>query len=108
MFVKVMGSFHVLRLDGVVDKDLEGGEVMKIQLTPESRIQSPTEPLLLLGVGGDLFSCITSQPVGLTAKLVNRPSSLSEVVELLTLAVHKTLGDVVLMECSAELMECSA
>src|SRR3954468_9513667 len=56
------------------------------------------EPLLLLCVGGDFFGSITSKSVELTTKLVNRPSALGEVVELLTLAVHKTLGNVVLMK----------
>src|SRR4051812_46002320 len=98
------GGVHVLRLDGLVDKDLEGGEVMNMQLTAEPRIESLAESLLLLGVGGDLFSCIASQPVKLTAELVNSPSSLSEVAELLMFAVHKTLRDVMLTECSAELI----
>src|ERR1041385_2580717 len=62
------------------------------------------EPLLLLGVGGDLFSSITSKSVELMTKLVNNPSALGEVAELLMLAVHKTLGNVVLTECSAELI----
>ena len=58
-----MGVFHVLHLDGLVDKDLEGGEVMKIQLTAEPRIESPTEPLLFLGFGGDLFQ-LHIEPTG--------------------------------------------
>src|ERR1041385_4741905 len=73
----------------------------------ESRIESTAEPLLLLGVGGDLFSSITSQSVELTTKLVNSPSALGEVAELLTLAVHKTLWNVVLTEGSAELIPSS-
>src|ERR1041385_3856329 len=62
------------------------------------------EPLLLLGVGGDLFSSITSKSVELMTKLVNNPSALGEVAELLMLAVHKTLWNVVLTEGSAELI----
>src|ERR1041385_6443200 len=65
------------------------------------------EPLLLLCVGGDLFSSITSQSVELTTKIVNSPSALGEVAELLTLAVHKTLWNVVLMEGSAEFIPSS-
>src|SRR3954471_20658424 len=80
---------------------------MKVELTTESSIEATTEPFLLLGVGGDLFSCITGQPVELTAVLVNSPSTLGEVAELLTFTVHKTLGDVVLTECGAELIPCS-
>ena len=38
MLVELSGGVHVLRLDGLVDKGLEGGEVMKIQLTAKSRI----------------------------------------------------------------------
>ena len=107
MLAELSGGVHVVRLDGLVDKDLEGGKVMKIQLTAEPRIQSPTEPFVLLGVGGDLFSCVTSQPVELTAVLINRPSSLCEVAELLTFEVHKTLRNVMLTERSAELVPCS-
>src|SRR4051812_11903742 len=107
MFAEITWGVHILRLDGLVDKDLQGGEVMKIQLAAESRIESTTEPFLLLGVGGDLFGSIASQPVKLTDKLINRPSSLSEIAELLTFTVHKTLGYVVLTECSAELIPCS-
>src|SRR3954467_12514947 len=70
----------------------------------ESGIDSTTEPFLLLGVGGDFFSSITSKSVELTTKLVNGPSALGEVAELLTLAVHKTLWNVVLAEGSAELI----
>src|SRR3954466_11958262 len=80
---------------------------MKVKLTTEPCVKSTAEPFLLLGVGGGLFSCITGQPVELTAVLVNRPSSLGEVAELLTFTVHKTLGDVVLTECGAELIPCS-
>ena len=106
MLANISGSDHVLRLHGLVDKDLEGDEVMKIQLTTKLRIESTSEPFLLLGVGGDLFSCITSQPVELTAILVNSPSALGEVAKFLTLAVHKTLRNVMLTECSAELIPC--
>ena len=28
VFAEIIGGIHVLRLDGLVDKDLEGGEVM--------------------------------------------------------------------------------
>src|SRR3954466_9743484 len=80
---------------------------MKVKLTTEPCVKSTAEPFLLLGVGGGLFSCITGQPVELTAVLVNRPSALGEVAELLTFIVHKTLGDVVLTECSAKLIPCS-
>src|SRR4051812_24766534 len=75
---------------------------MQVELTTESGIESTTEPLLLLCVGGDFFSSIESQSVELTTKLVNGPSALGEVAELLTLAVHKTLWNVVLAEGSAE------
>src|SRR3954464_1550991 len=107
MLAKISWGDHVLRLDGLVDKDLEGGEVMKIQLTAELRIESTSKPLLFLGVGGDLFSCITSQPVELTTKLVHRPSALGEVAKFLTFTVHETLGDVMLTECSVEFIPCS-
>src|SRR3954469_9277513 len=98
MLAKISGSDHVLCLDDLVDKDQEGGEVMKIKLTAELRIDSTTEPLLFLGVGGDLFSCITSQLVELTAVLVNGHYALGDVAKFLTFTVHKTLGDVMLME----------
>src|SRR4051812_36181510 len=107
MLAELGGGVHVLCLDGLVDKDLEGGKVMKIQLTAKPRIESPTKPFLLLGVGGDLFSCIMNQSVEFMTKLVHGPSSLGEVAELLTLEVHKTLGDVMIMECCAELIPCS-
>src|SRR4051812_40311563 len=80
---------------------------MKVELTTESSVEATTEPFLLLRVGGDFFNCITGQPVELTAVLVNSPSTLGEVAELLTFTVHKTLGDVVLTECGAELIPCS-
>src|SRR3954469_25885701 len=101
------GGVHVLCLDGLVYKDMEGGKVMKVKLTAEPSDESFAEPLLLLGVGGDLLSCITGQPVELTAVLVNSPSTLCEVVELLTFSVHQTLGNVVLTECGAEFIPCS-
>src|ERR1041385_8017681 len=107
MFAKIIGGVHVLCLDGFVDKDLEGGKVMQIELTTESRIESTTEPLLFLGVGGDFFSCITSKSVELTTKLINSPSALGEVAELLTVAVHKTLWNVVLTEGGAEFLPSS-
>jgi hypothetical protein len=80
---------------------------MKVKLTAEPCVKSSAEPFLLLGVGGDFFSCITGQPVELTAVLVNSPSTLGEVAELLTFTVHETLGNVVLTECGAELIPCS-
>jgi len=107
MLAELSGGVHVLCLDGLVDKDLEGSKVMKIQMTAEPRIESPTEPFLLLGVGGDLLKCITGKPVELTAVLVNSPSTLREVAEVLTFAVHQTLWNVVLTERSAELVPCS-
>src|SRR3954466_14437827 len=55
------GGVHVLCLDGLVDKDLEGGKVMKVKLTAEPSVEPPTEPFLFLGVGGDLFSCVTNR-----------------------------------------------
>src|ERR1043165_3667110 len=79
---------------------------MKVKLTAEPGVESPVEPFPLLGVGGDLLKCITGKPVELTAVLVNSPSTLREVAELLTFAVHKTLGNVVLTERSAELVPC--
>src|SRR3954453_16758320 len=80
---------------------------MKVKLTTEPCVKSTAEPFLLLGVGGDLFSCITGQPVELTAVLVNSPSSLGEVANLPSFTVHKTLGDVALSEFGAELIPCS-
>src|SRR3954447_14771787 len=80
---------------------------MKVKLMAEPSVKSTTEPFLLLGVGGDLFSCITGQPVELTAVLVNSPSSLCEVAKLFTFTVHETLGDVVLTECGVEFIPCS-
>src|SRR3954466_4065294 len=79
---------------------------MKVKLTAEPSVKSTTESFLLVGVGGDFFSCITGQPVELTAVLVNSPSTLGEVAELLMFTVHKTLGNVVLTECGAELIPC--
>src|SRR3954453_9003774 len=79
---------------------------MKVKITAEPCVKSSAEPFLLLGVGGDFFSCITGQPVELTAVLVNSPSTLREVAELLMFAVHQTLGNVVLTERSAELVPC--
>src|SRR3954465_6222989 len=49
---------------------------MKVKLTAEPCVKSSAEPFLLLGVRGDFFSCITGQPVELTAVLVNSPSTL--------------------------------
>src|SRR3954462_156204 len=71
MLAELCGGVHVLCLDGLIDKDLEGGKVMKIKLTAEPSVESPAEPFLLLGVGGDLLKCITGQPFELTAVLVN-------------------------------------
>src|ERR1044071_2866992 len=77
---------------------------MKVELTTKSRIEATTEPLLFLGVGGDFFCSITSKSVELTTKLINCPPALGEVAELLTLAVHKTFGDVVLTEGRTEFL----
>src|ERR1043165_2491180 len=107
MLAELGGGVHVLCLNGLVDKDLEGGKVMKVKLTAEPGVESPTEPFLLLRVGGDLLSCVTGQPIELTAVLVNSPSTLCEVAELLTFTVHKTLWNVMLTERSAELVPCS-
>src|SRR3954469_19763927 len=106
MLVELCGGVHVLFLNGLVDKDLEGGKVMKVKLTAEPSVESPAEPFLLLGVGGDLLSCITGQLVELTVVVVNSPSTLREVAELLTFAVHQTLGNMVLTKRSAELVPC--
>src|ERR1041385_4154723 len=103
MFAKIVGGVHVLGLDGFVDQDLESGKVMKVELTTKSRIEATTEPLLFLGVSGDFFGSITSKSVELTTKLINSPSALSEVAEFLTLAVHKTFGDVRSEEHTSEL-----
>src|SRR3954468_9126121 len=80
---------------------------MKVELTTESSVESTTEPFLLFGVGGDFFSCISRQPVELTAVLVHGPSSLGEVTKFFTFTVHETLGDVVFTECCAEFIPCS-
>src|SRR3954471_13502486 len=104
VFAKVVGGVHVLGLDGLVDKDLECGKVMKVELATESGVEATTEPLLFLGVGGNFFGSVKSQSVELTTKLINGPSALSEVAELLTLAVHETLGNVVLTEGRAEFL----
>src|ERR1041385_1440462 len=104
VFAKVIEGVHVLGLDGFVDKDLESGKVVKDELTTKSRVEATTEPVLFLGVGGDFFNRITSKSIELTTKLINSPSALGEVAELLTLAVHKTFGDVVLAEGSAEFL----
>src|SRR3954463_14750568 len=79
---------------------------MKVKLTAEPCVESSTEPFLILGVVGDFLMCITGQPVELTVVLVNCPSALREVAELLTFAVHQTLGNVVLTERSAKLVPC--
>src|SRR4051812_32487187 len=104
MLAELCGGVHVLCLNGLVDKDLEGGKFMKVKLTAEPCVESSAEPSLLLGVSGDFIKCITGQPVELTAVLVNCPSTLREVTELLTFAVHQTLRNVVLTERSAELV----
>src|SRR3954467_7996036 len=104
MFAEFVVGVHVLYLDGLVDKDLECGKVMKVELTTKSSVEATTEPLLFLGVGGDFFGSITSKSVELTTKLINGPSALGEVAELLTLAVHETFGNVVLAEGRAEFL----
>src|SRR3954464_9241111 len=104
MFAEIIGGVHVLCFDGLVDKDLECGKVMKVELATESTVEATTEPLLFLGVGGDFFSCITSKSVELTTKLVHGSISLSEVAEFLTFAVHETLGNVVLAEGRAKFL----
>src|SRR3954468_12026772 len=81
---------------------------MKVKLTSEPCAESSAEPFLLLGVGGDFIKCIMGQPVEFTAVLVNSSSTLCEVAELLTFAVHQTLWDVVLTERSAELVPSGA
>ena len=104
MLAEVTGGVHILRLDGLVDKDLECGEVMKIQLTTESRIESLAEPLLLLGVGGDLFRSIASKSIELPTKLIHGPSTLHEIAELLSFAVHESFRNVVLTKSVTELI----
>ena len=104
MFAKIVGGIHVLGLDGFVDKDLESGKVRKIELTTKSRIESLVEPLLLLGVGGDLLGSIASKTVELPTKLINGPSSLGEIAELLSLAVHESLRNVMPAKSITELI----
>src|ERR1041384_7589647 len=79
---------------------------MKVELTAECSVESSAKPFLLLGVGGNIIKCITDQPVEFMAVLVKSPSTLGEVAELLTFAVHQTLGNVVLTKRSAELVPC--
>src|ERR1041384_4687412 len=79
---------------------------MKVKLMAECSVESSAEPFLLLGVGGDIIKCITGQPVELTTVLVNSPSTLHEVAELLTFTVHQTFWDVVLTKRSAKLVPC--
>src|SRR4051812_17240270 len=104
VLAEISGGVHVLHLYGLVDKDLEGGEVMQVELTTESRIESHMEPLLFLGVSGDLFSSIASKSVKLTTKLVNGPPALGEVVELVTLVVHESFRNVMLTKSLTELI----
>src|ERR1041385_5080826 len=100
----ILGSDHILCLDGLFDKDLECGEVMEIQLATKSRIESLAEPLLLLGVGGDLLGSIAGKTIALPTKLINGPSSLGEIAELLSLAVHESLRNVMLAKSITELI----
>src|ERR1043165_4130052 len=79
---------------------------MKVELTSECGVESSAKPFLLLGVSGNFIMCITGQLVEFMAVLVNSPSTLREVAELLTFAVHQTLRDVVLTKRSAELVPC--
>src|ERR1044071_10422569 len=79
---------------------------MKVELTAECSVESFAESFLLLGVGGNIIKCITGQPVEFTAVLVNCPSTLREVAELLTFAVHQTFWDVVLTKRSEKLVPC--
>src|ERR1043165_7465239 len=79
---------------------------MKVELTAECGVESSAKPFLLLGVSGNFIMCITGQPVEFTVVLGNSPSTLGEVAELLTFAVHQTLGNVVLTKRSAELVPC--
>ena len=104
MLAGILGSDHILRLDGLVDKDLECGKVMKIEFAMKSRIESLAEPLLLLGVGGDLFRSIAGKTIELPTKLINGPSSLGEIAELLSLAVHESLRNVMLAKSVTELI----
>src|ERR1041385_2274830 len=104
VLTEILGSDHILRLDGLVDKDLECGEVMEIQLATKFRIESLAEPLLLLGVGGDLFRSIAGKTIELPTKLINGPSSLGEIAELLSLAVHESLRNVMLAKSVTKLI----
>src|ERR1043165_2095498 len=79
---------------------------MKVQLSAECGVESSAKPFLFLGVSGNFIMCITGQPVEFTAVLVNSHSTLREVAELLTFAVHQTLWDVVLTKRSTELVPC--
>src|ERR1041385_1254173 len=104
MLAGVLGSDHILRLDGLVDENLEFGKVMKIELVTKSRIESLAEPLLLLGVGGDLLGSIAGKTIELPTKLINSPSSLGDIAELLSLAVHESLRNVMLAKSVTELI----
>jgi hypothetical protein len=59
---------------------------------------------LLLGVGGDLLGSIAGKTIELPTKLINGPSSLGEIAELLSLAVHESLRNVMLAKSVTELI----
>ena len=64
-------NVHVLRFDGLVHKDLEGGKVMKIQFSTKIGVQSLTKPFLLLGISGHFLKSIASKSPKLSTVLIH-------------------------------------
>ena len=104
MLTRILGRYdHVLHFDCLVHQGLEGGKIMQVKLTAKSCIESLTECLLLLGINGHLLGSIARKMTKLHTKLINGPSALCEVTELLSFVVHESLRNVVLTKSLTKL-----
>src|SRR4051812_18842110 len=70
----------------------------------KDRAKSLTEPCLLSGIGGDLILGITSKTVELPHILMNGHLSLIQIAELLFLALHQLIQNVVTLKGNIELL----
>src|SRR3954471_10302930 len=95
MFARLLENFiAMLSSEGSVDKILKGGKFDEVEIMTKDGAKSLAEPCLHSGIGGDLILGITSKTVELRHILLNGHLSLSQIVELFLLALHKFIHNV--------------
>ena len=95
-------SLTRLSTDGFVDQLLKGGALVQTKMAAKLRAKSLAEPCLLLNISRYLFMGIACQIPKFTTICIHSQSSLSEIAELLPLAIHETFWNVMLTESLTE------